>query len=114
MQYLFIVCIFELIRGREQLEYRIELISAEQSRLGPHSFTLSSPVLSLYLSVWVCCARGQMDKENVCTKSDESCCGISAEQKARISQKFRAAKALLARKRPLGETTNITNELVKG
>lgn len=26
--------------------------------------------------------------------------GLTAEQKARISQKFRAAKALLARKRP--------------
>lgn len=41
--------------------------------------------------------RKKMSKENVVGSGG----GLTAEQKARISSKFRAAKALLARKRPL-------------
>ncbi|XP_075111265.1 ATP-dependent DNA helicase SRS2-like protein At4g25120 [Nicotiana tabacum] len=41
------------------------------------------------------------NKENVVTSGG----GLTAEQKARISSKFRAAKALLARKRPLNDSS---------
>lgn len=41
------------------------------------------------------------NKENVVTSGGE----LTAEQKARISSKFRAAKALLARKRPLNDSS---------
>ncbi|KAK4363511.1 hypothetical protein RND71_018752 [Anisodus tanguticus] len=43
-------------------------------------------------------------KENVVVSDG----GLTAEQKARISSKFRAAKALLARKRPLHDSSNIS------
>ncbi|CAN4123464.1 unnamed protein product [Withania somnifera] len=44
------------------------------------------------------------NKENVVGSGG----GLTAEQKARISSKFRAAKALLARKRPLHHCSNIS------
>ncbi|XP_077235157.1 P-loop containing nucleoside triphosphate hydrolases superfamily protein [Tasmannia lanceolata] len=47
-----------------------------------------------------------MNKENVSETSRSSAKGITEEQRSRITQNFRAAKALLARKRPFETSAN--------